>query len=56
MESERRHRARIREQNRWEWVRFFDRMAQSHAKLSESYRERAERLCEDHTEGASGAA
>jgi len=44
MESERRHRARIREQNRWEWVRYFDRMAASHARLSESYRERAERL------------
>jgi hypothetical protein len=44
MESERRHRARIREQNRWEWIRHFDRMAESHARLSESYIERAERL------------
>jgi hypothetical protein len=44
MESERRHRARIWEQNRWEWVRFFDRMAQSHARLSQDYRDRAEKL------------
>ena len=47
MESERRHRARIREQNRWRWVRHFDRMAESHRRLSEDYRERAEKLCEE---------
>jgi hypothetical protein len=47
MESVRRFHERRREQNRWEWVRYFDRMAQSHAKLSKDYRERAELLCEE---------
>ncbi len=42
--SVRRHNAKTRERNRWEWVRFFDRMAASHARISEGYRERAERL------------
>jgi hypothetical protein len=51
MESARRYHERQREQNRWEWVRYFDRMAESHAQLSESYRERAERLCEDQDDG-----
>jgi hypothetical protein len=46
-ESVRRFHERQREENRWEWVRYFDRMAQSHAKLSENYRERAEKLCEE---------
>ncbi len=46
-ESVRRYHKRQREHNRWEWVRYFDRMADSHAQLSESYRERAETLlCE----------
>jgi hypothetical protein len=42
--SVRRHHEKIRQQHRWEWVRYFDRMAESHARLSESYRERAEAL------------
>jgi len=46
-ESERRHTARTREQNRWEWVRYFDRMAANHARLSESYEARAEALCQE---------
>jgi hypothetical protein len=45
-ESVRRHNEKIRERNRWEWVRFFDRRAESHARLSEGYRERAEKLLE----------
>jgi hypothetical protein len=43
--SVRRHHAKRRERNRWEWVRFLDRMAESHAKLSEDYQRRAEELC-----------
>lgn len=45
-ESVRRHNAKIRERNRWEWVRFFDRMAESHARISEGYKERAQKLLE----------
>ena len=46
VESVRRHHAKVRERNRWEWVRFFDRMAESHARISEGYRERAQKLLE----------
>jgi rubrerythrin len=51
MESTRRYHERQREQNRWEWIRHFDRMAESHAQLSLSYRERAERLFENQHNG-----
>jgi hypothetical protein len=47
-ESERRYTRRQREQNRWEWVRYFDRMARNHARLSEEYERRAEELCEEN--------
>jgi hypothetical protein len=47
MESVKRYHAKIREENRWAWIRHFDRMAQSHAKLSEEYQRRAEKLCEE---------
>ena len=47
LESVRRYNARRREQNRWEWVRFFDRMAASHRALSEDYERRAAKLCEE---------
>lgn len=46
-ESARRHREKLREQHRWEWVRFFDHMAASHAKMSEDYEARAARLLEE---------
>ncbi|MDP8951778.1 MAG: hypothetical protein M3N18_06015 [Actinomycetota bacterium] len=39
---------RRREQRRWEWVRFFDRMAASHAALSEDYSRRAEALVQEN--------
>ncbi len=48
LESVRRHNEKIRARNRWEWVRFFDRMAASHARLSEDYQRRAEDLCQDN--------
>ena len=38
--------AREREQNRWEWVRHFDRMAKRHAALAADYERRADELCE----------
>ena len=47
LESVRRYNTQRREQNRWEWVRFFDRMAASHRALSEDYERRAEELCEE---------
>jgi len=47
VESVRRHHEKIRQRNRWEWVRFFDRMAQSHARIAQDYERRAEELCTD---------
>jgi hypothetical protein len=53
MESVRRFHDRRREENRWAWIRYFDRMATSHRKLSQDYQRRAEALCdEDRGEGA----
>jgi hypothetical protein len=51
LRSERRHREKVREQHRWEWVRYFDRQAAAHEGLAESYRERADSLCNETTEG-----
>jgi hypothetical protein len=42
-----RHRDRKRQQNRWAWIRFFDRMSASHEALAEDYRRRAEALIAD---------
>lgn len=39
-----RDRERKRQQNRWRWARFFDRMAANHAAISEDFRRRAEEL------------
>lgn len=50
-ESTRRHHAKLREQHRWEWIRFFDRMAESHARMSEDYQRRAAALLEEPGEG-----
>ncbi len=36
--------AQMREQNRWEWVRHFERLARNHAAISEMYASRAEKL------------
>ncbi len=47
VESVRRHHEKIRQRNRWEWVRFFDRMAESHARIAQDYERRAEELCSD---------
>ncbi len=47
VESVRRYHARQRDQNRWAWVRYFDRMATNHSALAESYRECAQALCEE---------
>jgi hypothetical protein len=47
MESERKHQERERRQLRWEWVRYFDRMAKNHRQLSQDYERRAEELCEE---------
>lgn len=43
-ESSRVHRQRERQRNRWEWIRFFERMAASHARTSENYERRAREL------------
>jgi hypothetical protein len=50
--SVRRHHEKIRQRNRWEWVRFFDRMAQSHARIAQDYERRAEELCTDERKRA----
>jgi hypothetical protein len=46
-ESCRRHQDKQRRANRWECVRFFDRMSQSRARMSEDYQRRAEQLLEE---------
>jgi hypothetical protein len=46
MESVRRFHARRQDQYRWEWVRYFDRMARNHARLAEEHAARAEALME----------
>ncbi len=43
-ESARVHQRRTRERNRWEWIRFFERMAENHARMSEDYGRRASAL------------
>jgi hypothetical protein len=45
-ESVRRFNARRQNQYRWEWVRYFDRMARNHARLAEEHAARAEALME----------
>ena len=45
-ESVRRDREKQRERNRWEWIRFFERMAESHAAMSQDYARRAAALLE----------
>jgi hypothetical protein len=53
-ESARRHRERKREENRWEWVRFFDCLAANHARISREYERRVERLLEEPGRGEGG--
>jgi hypothetical protein len=55
MESTWRFHARRREENRWAWIRHFARMAANHAKLSEDYQRRAEKLYNE-SEAMEGAA
>ena len=51
IESVKRYNAQRRQANRWEWIRFFDRMAASHTALAASYEERAQALLEGRGEG-----
>lgn len=46
-ESERKHDARLRDQRRWEWVRFFEGLAESHALIGREFERRALELLED---------
>jgi hypothetical protein len=46
-ESVRRFNARRREVNRWEWIKFYDRLARNHARLSEEHAVRAEKLLKE---------
>ena len=46
-ESVRRFNARRREVNRWEWIKFYDRLARNHARLSEEHAARAEKLLKE---------
>ena len=43
-ESVRRFNARLRDANRWRWIRHYDLMAELHGKLSVDYQQRAEAL------------
>jgi hypothetical protein len=45
--SVRTYTSRRQEQNRWEWVRYFDRMARIHGQLSEGYTARADAIVKD---------
>lgn len=45
--SVQRYHERCQEEHRWQWVRYFDRMARLHRQLSESYTARADALCQD---------
>jgi hypothetical protein len=47
LRSVERYNARLRDQNRWAWVRYFDRMADAHARLSKENRARAEALMDE---------
>jgi hypothetical protein len=43
-ESVRRYNRRRQEEHRWEWIRYFDRMAALHARLAAEHAARAESL------------
>jgi hypothetical protein len=45
-ESEIKHREQLREENRWHWIRFYDLMAQNHARIAEESRRKADALLE----------
>jgi iron-sulfur cluster repair protein YtfE (RIC family) len=46
--SVRRYHERRQEELRWQWIRYYDRMARIHGQLSESYTARADALmCEE---------
>jgi hypothetical protein len=47
VESVRRFNARRREVHRWEWIKFYDRLARNHARLSEEHAARAEKLLKE---------
>ncbi len=42
--SERKHRAKLRQENRWEWIRFYECLAHNHAQLADENRAKAEAL------------
>jgi hypothetical protein len=50
--SARRHHARLREQNRWEWIRFFEHMRALHSSLAREHEARARALLEEPGGGA----
>jgi hypothetical protein len=45
--SERLHAARLREANRWAWVRYFDRLARSLRERADHYERKAEMLMQE---------
>jgi len=44
--SECRHREKLRQENRWEWIRFYETLAHNHAQLADENRAKAEALLE----------
>lgn len=51
--SERKHQEKLRQENRWEWIRFYECLAYNHAQLAEENRAKAEALLEGEGEGTS---
>jgi hypothetical protein len=45
-DSARRNRQKLREENRWEWIRHYEQMASNHHGLAEDYQRRALDLLE----------
>jgi hypothetical protein len=50
-ESARQQRKKLREQNRWLWIRHYERMAGNHHALAEDYQRRAQDLLESSATG-----
>lgn len=49
--SERRHREKLRQEHRWQWIRYSECLADSHARIADENRAKAEALLEEAGEG-----
>jgi hypothetical protein len=46
-ESVRRYHARLRDQNRWAWIRYYEGLARCHTRLAEEHEARVRQLLEE---------